>query len=311
MGTVRESLRHDSFGSVVGHDVTVSGVPLFSVELTRDKLGRITRKVETIEGQTTVYRYAYDARGRLHEVSADGASVAQCAYDSNSNRLTLATAAGTRAAAYDDQERLIQDGDVTFGYSASGALETRTGPAGTTSYDYDELGNLIAADLPMGARIEYLVDGRDRRVARQLNGNRDRGFLYHDGVRVVAELDATDSVVSEFVYASRAATPDYMVRGGNTYRILADQVGSPRLIIDSATGTIAQRINYDPFGRVTRDTNPGFQPLGFAGGLWDHDTGLVRFGARDYDLETGRWTCPIRPGSPARRTYISTRMVTQ
>jgi RHS repeat-associated protein len=35
---------------------------------------------------------------------------------------------------------------------------------------------------------------------------------------------------------------------------------------------------------------PGFQPFGFAGGHADPDTGLVRFGARDYDPETGRWT---------------------
>jgi RHS repeat-associated protein len=44
------------------------------------------------------------------------------------------------------------------------------------------------------------------------------------------------------------------------------------------------------WGRVVLDTNPGFQPFGFAGGLFDRDTGLVRFGARDYDPETGRWT---------------------
>jgi RHS repeat-associated protein len=31
------------------------------------------------------------------------------------------------------------------------------------------------------------------------------------------------------------------------------------------------------------------QPFGFAGGLWDRDTGLVRFGARDYDPQVGRW----------------------
>ena len=37
------------------------------------------------------------------------------------------------------------------------------------------------------------------------------------------------------------------------------------------------------------DTNPGFQPFGFAGGLYDRDTGLVRFGARDYDAGIGRW----------------------
>jgi len=63
-----------------------------------------------------------------------------------------------------------------------------------------------------------------------------------------------------------------------------------RLVVDVATGTIAQRIDYDEFGKVLSDTSPGFQPFGFAGGLYDSDTGLVRFGERDYDAETGRWT---------------------
>jgi len=49
-------------------------------------------------------------------------------------------------------------------------------------------------------------------------------------------------------------------------------------------------MDYDEWGRAVLDTNPGFQPFGFAGGLHDRDTGLVRFGARDYDPETGRWT---------------------
>ena len=39
----------------------------------------------------------------------------------------------------------------------------------------------------------------------------------------------------------------------------------------------------------SRDTNPGFQPFGFQGGLYDPDTGLVEFGCRWYDAETGRW----------------------
>jgi RHS repeat-associated protein len=39
-----------------------------------------------------------------------------------------------------------------------------------------------------------------------------------------------------------------------------------------------------------RDTNSGFQPFGFAGGIYDVDTSLVRFGARDYDPSIGRWT---------------------
>jgi RHS repeat-associated protein len=76
----------------------------------------------------------------------------------------------------------------------------------------------------------------------------------------------------------------------HTYRIVADHLGSPRLVVRTDTGAVVQRMDFDEFGRVLADSNPGFQPFGFAGGLYDADTGLVRFGARDYDAESGRWT---------------------
>ena len=74
------------------------------------------------------------------------------------------------------------------------------------------------------------------------------------------------------------------------YRIVSDHLGSVRLVVDSATGAIAQRIDYDEFGNIVADTNPEFQPFAFAGGIYDHHTKLTRFGARDYDAFTGRWT---------------------
>ena len=47
------------------------------------------------------------------------------------------------------------------------------------------------------------------------------------------------------------------------------------------------------------DSAPGFQPFGFEGGLRDPHSGLTRFGTRDYDPTTGRWTTsdPLRFGA--------------
>ena len=112
----------------------------------------------------------------------------------------------------------------------------------------------------------------------------------------MAELDGAGNVVTRFVYGSRINVPDYMVKAGITYRLLTDHLGSVRLVVDTSTGAIVQRIDYDEFGQITQDTIPGFQPFGFAGGLYDPDTKLTRFGARDYDAFTGRWSAkdPIR-----------------
>jgi len=81
-----------------------------------------------------------------------------------------------------------------------------------------------------------------------------------------------------------------MTKGGVTYYLTYDQVGSLRIVAD-ASGNVIKRVDYDSFGNIASDTNPGFGvPFGFAGGLQDRDTDLVRFGLRDYAPEVGRWT---------------------
>ena len=90
--------------------------------------------------------------------------------------------------------------------------------------------------------------------------------------------------------AGQSHVPAYLIKNGATYRIITDHLGSVRLVIDSSTDAIAQRIDYDPWGTIVLDTNPGFQPFAFAGGLHDIHTGLTHFGAREYDPTTARWT---------------------
>lgn len=143
--------------------------------------------------------------------------------------------------------------------------------------------------MPDGTLIEYVIDGQNRRIGKKVNGVLVQGFLYQGQLRPVAELDGAGNVVARFVYGSKINIPDYMIKGGVTYRIISDHLGSPRLVINTTTGSIVQQIDYDEFGNIIFDTNPSFQPFGFAGGLYDQHTKLVRFGARDYDAEIGRW----------------------
>jgi RHS repeat-associated protein len=155
---------------------------------------------------------------------------------------------------------------------------------------------LLRVVPPSGPTIDYVIDARSRRVGKKVGGTLVQGFLYRDRLKPVVELDGAGNVVSRFVYGSSRFTPDYLVKAGTTYRVLSDHLGSVRLVINTASGVVAQRMDYDEWGNVAVDTAPGFQPFGYAGGLYDRDTGLVRFGVRDYDPATGRWTAkePLR-----------------
>lgn len=137
-----------------------------------------------------------------------------------------------------------------------------------------------------------------------MNGTLAQGFLYQNQLNPVAELDGTGAVVSRFVYASKGKVPDYLVKSGVRYRIISDHLGSPRLVVNVTTGAIVQQMDYDEFGQVITDTTPGFQPFGFAGGLYDRDTKLVRFGARDYDAETGWWMAKYPAHFAGRMTNL-------
>jgi YD repeat-containing protein len=218
-------------------------------------------------------------------VRENGNPVRDYTYDANGNRLSVAVGNATPIASYDAQDRLTSYAGTTYTYTANGELETKTEGGQTTTYRYDLLGNLTRVDLPSGTVLEYVIDGLGRRIGKKVNGTLQKAWLYGDALEPVAELDGTGVVVSRFVYGSKPNVPDYMVKGGVTYRILSDHLGSVRVVVDVATGTVAQRMDYDEFGRVTQDTNAEFQPFGFAGGLYDPDTGFVRF-----------WREGLRPG---------------
>jgi RHS repeat-associated protein len=254
--------------------------------------GGSLRSKKSWDGATTIQSYGYDQVGRLISATRNGVTTTY-GYDANGNRTHVN---GAPLGAYDAQDRLVTYGLETFSYTENGELLSRTQGGATTTYRYDELGNLLRVTLPGDVVIDYVIDGRNRRIGKKVNGELVQGFLYQDQLNPVAELDGSGNVISRFIYANKINVPAYLIREGRTYRIISDHLGSPRLVIDAETGEIVQRMDYDVWGNVIRDTNPGFQPFGFAGGLYDQHTGLVRFGARDYDPVTGRWTSkdPIR-----------------
>lgn len=291
LGVVTSTHAYTELGEPDTRQFAAGAATLFDFAvLARDAVGRMTSVRETVQGVTHTYDYHFNSADALDEVRRDGTVVETYGYHANRSRTSFLRDGIPGAASIDVDERMLAHGEETFEYRSDGALAARVSSAGRTEYTYDEAGSLEAVALPSGRRIDYVLDPLGARVGRRVDGVLERAWIFGAGVTPVAEADATGRVNTVFVHGPTSLmAPEMMIRDGVSYRFVTDVRGSVRLVVDSRDGSVVQAIDYDTFGRVTRDTNPGFQPFGFAGGIYDPDTHLVRFGARDYDPELGRF----------------------
>ncbi len=184
---------------------------------------------------------------------------------------------------------MLTAGDASYQYDLDGFLTAKTKGTEITTYDYSSRGELLGVTLPDGRNIEYVHDPLGRRIAKKVGDDIVEKYLWQGLTRLLAVYDGADNLLMRFEYAD-ARMPFAMTMGGALYYLAYDQVGTLKAVADSS-GNVIKRIEYDTFGNIISDSNAAFAvPFGFAGGLYDRDTGLVRFGYRDYDPETGRWT---------------------
>ena len=126
-------------------------------------------------------------------------------------------------------------------------------------------------------------------MEKKVNGAITEKYLWGNLTTLLAIYNADDTLRTRFEYAD-SRMPYKMIHEGQAYYLAYDQVGTLKAI-STEDGTIVKTIEHDTFGNVLLDSNPNLSiPFGFAGGLYDPDTKLTRFGYRDYDAETGKWT---------------------
>lgn len=282
----------NGYGEVESQEFTVSGNNVTSWNLTRNDAGLITAKTEQIDGSTSQYLYTYDSMGRLQAVIKDATLVAEYEYGPNGTRtheMNALRGISERTFDYSDEDHLLGAGSTTYQYDLDGFLTSKIDGSDITRYNYSSRGELLSTTLPNGTLIEYVHDSLGRRIGKKVNGIITEKYLWWGMIRLMAIYDGSDNLLMRFEYADNRL-PLAMIKQGTTYHLTYDQVGSLRVVAD-VSGKVVKRLDYDLFGNVVDDTNPAFQvPFGFAGGLRDRDTGLVRFCFRDYDPDIGRWS---------------------
>ena len=284
-GFLQVSLEYDNIGRIVKRTHAVKGRVIYQLSLGYDGLYQIVQKQETVLGKTKTYDYTLDRDGQLIRVAEKGVVVESYSYDDNGNRIYWQLgSANPQTAKYDSQDRILEFGNVAYQFDDDGFMTQR----GATAFEYSSRGELTKVMLPDGKVISYAYDGVGRRVARSsyagtyeyLYGNPEKPFQ-------VTAIREPSGVLTVYYYDDFGLL-FAMQRDEDWFYVATDQLGTPIVVVD--TGETVKVVKYDSFGNQVADSNSGFVlPIGFAAGLVDWETKLVRFGFRDYDPASGRW----------------------
>ncbi len=276
---------YDEDGHLTGKALELNGATVYDMDVSYNIAGFVGTKNETLDSETESRAYTYSDRGALLGVDLNSADEEDFSYDSHGNRVV----ANTENASYDNQDRVTSVGDWTYAFDVDGAMTSRTDGATTESFVYSMRGTLLSANSGSYS-VDYSHDAFGRLIKRASATNTLEYFYLNPtkGYQLTAyRSDAEDLV--ELIYDGNNHLIS-LIQGGNIYYVATDHLGTPRAVFDDA-GTLVKEITYTAFGEIVSDTNANFVlPVGFAGGLSDVDTGLVRFGFRDYDPRSGRWT---------------------
>lgn len=260
----------------------------FAERIERDSLGRVIEVAEHTHGVEKVVTYDYNDQRRLAEVEIDDEKVLAIAYDASGNITELTRPDRTLSLHYDQADRLTAVAGIPTTHDAAGNL-IGIGQGGVVrSYRYDGLGRAVGFTDARGVEIDQVLDPLGRPVEVRASGSLPLRMLW-DGSRPAATLDDRDLLDLQFIDTGGGAAPEALIRDSQLYLIVADHTGSVRCVVNAHNGDIAQAIDYDALGHRTLDTAPGWQPFGFAGGLQEPNSGLVRFKTRTYDPFLGRF----------------------
>ena len=211
----------------------------------------------------------YDALGNLTgETDALGDTVTQpngetvsYTYDSHGNRATMTYPNGKKVTyTYDAMNRLVSvkgvDGKTTrYSYDALGRRIATEGAKETSSYTYDEVGNLVS-QTTTGAydlALEYAYDlsGRMTSESRTENGATLTSVFTYDPLGQLTSFTRSDGLSESYAYDPVGNMTAKTQNGVST----AMRYNAANQLISSVTGNDTTKYTYDANGNLTRSEN--------------------------------------------------------
>lgn len=207
----------------------------------------------------------------------------------------------------------VPQATVAYTYDADGNLTQD----GRWSYSWDGENRLVSMEalpaVPVEAkqRLEFAYDSTGRRIQKKVY-NWDAAanafqlasvtkFVYYEW-SLLAELDGGGALVRSYVWGQDLSGSQgraggvggllFVNEGAESYFVAPDGSGNVGTLLKSSDGTVAASYDYDPFGNTLKAVGEyaARNPFRCSTKYADVETGLVYYGYRYYDPQTGRWS---------------------
>jgi RHS repeat-associated protein len=194
--------------------------------------------------------------------------------------MAMVTVVTTSSYTYDLAEMTTKAGSTTYAYDNDGNMISSTISTATTNHAYDYEDQMVRAGTKSYGRDPF------GRAISATTGTTRTDYLF-DGAEVIQEQSGT-------------ATPVYYTRGLGARAICRpagtatpsyyhyDSLGS---MVGLTDGTkLTDSYPYDAFANVRTRSGTSTQPFQYVGNAYDSGTKLYDFHARAYDAGVGRFT---------------------
>jgi RHS repeat-associated protein len=240
----------------------------------------------------------------------------------NAGDSALSTWVGAGAAdalAYDEAGNLLDFQIARTGACTGGGTDCSL----RFTYAYDELGRLNTAQRKEGATLKadfrFTYDYSDDRILKSDNTVAQKVYTVYPLASLELRRTTYDTTTGNYAATAVNETPFLSANGVRLGRVtyegsadgeprlsndrrhvlleVGDHLGSTSVVIDKATGELAERITFQAYGATESDYRPdrwkGFrEDYRFTGKEEDIEVGLTYFGKRFLSAPLGRWVSP-------------------
>lgn len=272
---VRDALGRVTSRQVIGHaavthtydpvgNLLTAASPQAAVAFTHDLRDQIAGQTRSNNVSTT---YSRDALGRvlsiIHVRGATALNTQTYTYDAVGNRTSYITDIAqplitqTASSVVDNENRLLQRGNVTYAYDANGNRAAESGPFNSMTYTWDSRNRLVTVEAN-GASTSLKYDFTKMMIRQDSTAGASHSFVLDDITNVALESTGIGEQVT--MLTGRDLDEHYasIQNSGQAEFRFTDTVTSTVLTADT-NGVLTAQFYYEPYGQTTGTREYAFQ----------------------------------------------------